>query len=453
MPDQDLIIRNANVVRPDDTVRADIGVADGRVIYVGQHAPGSCREEIDASGLYAFPGGLDIHVHFDEPGRTEWEGLASGSAALAAGGMTTFFDMPLNSSPVTIDAETFDAKHEAARASSLIDFGLWGGLVPGNLDSLEELFNRGAVGFKAFMCYSGIDEFPPVDDLTLMEGMRRCHELGSILAVHAENEQITRRLAQRARAAGRVGPRDFLESRPVIAELEAISRAIMLAAETGCPLHIVHVSCARGVLLVAQARAEGIDVSCETCPHYLVLTEDDVEQLGAYAKSAPPLRGAGDRDGLWSLIADGRLTIVASDHSPGPPDLKQGDDFFAVWGGFSGCQSTLQLLLAYGHQSRGLPLAKIASLISREPASRFNISHKGAVAVGLDADVILVDLAYAGTVAVDDLLYRHKQSGFVGARINGRIRRTIVRGVTVLKDGEIVSPPIGSLVRPAGRRR
>ena len=195
--------------------------------------------------------------------------------------------MPLNAHPPTLDAASFDLKRAAAEASSLVDFALWGGLVPGNLDHLDELAERGVVGFKAFMSASGIDDFAASDDLTLYEGMARAARLGRIVAVHAENDAITRALAERAIAEGRTGIRDYLASRPIVAELEAISRAILFAEETGCALHVVHVSTGRGVALVAEARARGVDVTCETCPHYLVLTEEDVERIGPARQVRP----------------------------------------------------------------------------------------------------------------------------------------------------------------------
>ena len=292
----DLIVRHGTLVTSTEVRQADIAVVEGRVVALEPEIVGTGKEEIDASGLHIFPGVIDAHVHFNEPGRASWEGFATGTKALAAGGTTTYFDMPLNAHPPTLDATSFDLKLVSAQASSLVDFALWGGLVPGNVSHMKELAERGVIGFKAFMSNSGIDDFLAVDDLTLYEGMAQAATLGRIVAVHAENDAITSNLARRAIEQGRTGKRDYLASRPVIAELEAIERAILLASETGCSLHIVHVSSGRGVRLVTAARARGVDVSCETCPHYLVLTEDDVEALGAVAKCAPPLRSQEERE-------------------------------------------------------------------------------------------------------------------------------------------------------------
>ncbi|GAC1468309.1 MAG: allantoinase AllB [Ktedonobacteraceae bacterium] len=445
----DLIIRNGTLVTVTSTQQADLAIADQRIVAVGPEIGGTAREEIDARGLHVFPGVIDAHVHFNEPGRTAWEGLATGSRALAAGGATAFFDMPLNAHPPTLDVASFKLKQQAAQASSYVDFALWGGLVPENLDQLAELAECGVIGFKAFMSNSGIDDFSSVDDYTLYEGMRRAARLGTLVAVHAENDQITRVMAQQAIAQGKIGVRDYLQSRPVVAELEAIERAILFAQETGCALHIVHVSTGRGVRLVADALARGLDVSCETCPHYLVLTEEDVEELGAVAKCAPPLRPRVEQDALWQHLFAGSLPMVASDHSPAPASMKTSANFFNIWGGISGCQSLLQLLLTEGYHKRNLPLPVIASITSEYVARRFKLSaHKGELSLGADADIALVDLTQSVRLNASELLYRHQHSPYVGKTLRASVVRTLVRGTTIYRDGSIVAKPAGRLLTP-----
>ncbi len=446
MPDIDLIIRGGTLITSDGEQSADLAVGDGKILSIA--AGGVAREEIDASGLHIFPGVIDSHVHFNEPGRADWEGIETGSRALAAGGGTTFFDMPLNAHPPTCDARSFDEKLIALEEKSVTDFALWGGLVPSNLDKLERLAARGVVGFKAFMSNSGIEDFESVDNDTLREGMKRCAQLGKLVAVHAESDAITARLAAKALAENKITVRDYLDSRPIYAELEAIQRAVQFAGETKCSLHIVHVSSGAGVALIASARNQGADVTCETCPHYLVMTEDDVEKIGALAKCAPPLRTKSAQDVLWRYLEAGYVNTIGSDHSPSPPDLKRNYNFFKVWGGISGVQHTLPLLITEGHINRRLALESIANLLSTNVAARFKIPRKGKIAPGFDADFALVDLKQQFTVAKEDLFYRHPQSPYVGRTLSGRVVRTILRGKTIFKEGKIANAGGGKLIAP-----
>jgi allantoinase len=416
----DLVVRGGTLVLPDGPRRADLGVTGGAIAELGEELPGG-REEIDAAGLHVLPGGIDAHVHFNEPGRTHWEGWATGTAALAAGGMTAGFEMPLNAHPPTIDGPAFDAKLAAAKASACVDFALWGGIVPGNADRLEELFERGVIGFKAFMSASGTDDFRNADDATLHAGMAIAARLGAIVAVHAENDALT------SRPHAGTTWRDYAASRPPVAEIEAIARALAFAEDTGCALHVVHVSTARGVELVAQARARGVDATCETCPHYLFLREADMETLGVVAKCAPPLR---EPEPLWERLDD--IALVASDHSPCPPELKDPDDYFFAWGGIAGAQTTLPLLL-----TRADP-ATVARLTAAGPAERFGIRSKGALKIGYDADLALIDLDARDELRAEDLEYRHKLSPFLGHRLP-RVVRTLLRGA---------EPAYGKLLRP-----
>jgi allantoinase len=444
----DAVIRGGTAVTPAGPVPADLAIVAGRIVEVAADLAGPADEEIDATGCHVFPGLIDPHVHFNDPGRTEWEGFATGSAALAAGGGTLFVDMPLNASPPTLDGPSFDAKLAAARGTSRTDFAFWGGIVPGNADRLEELAARGVVGFKAFMSASGIDDFTAADDATLWQGMQAAAGLGLPVLVHAENDAITSALARDALAAGRTGVRDYLASRPVIAEHEAISRAIQLAADAACKLHVVHVTTGVGVALVAEARARGVDVTCETCPHYLVLTEADAERLRAVAKCAPPLRPPRAQAELWGAVLAGDVEFIASDHSPAPAALKQSENFFEVWGGIAGCQTTLGLLLEEGHSRRGMPLGQLVRLTAANAARRFALGDRGRIEPGCVADLAIVDTGYAAPLAAEDLRDRHRASPYLGRTLRGLVRRTLVRGHTVARQGAPVGPAIGQLVRP-----
>ena len=436
----DLVIRGGTVVTDTGVVRADVQITDGRIEAVAPDVP-SAKAEIAAHGLHVFPAVLDVHLHFNEPGRTEWEGAATGSRALAAGGGTLFFDMPLNSTPCTVNAREFDRKRTALEASSITDFGLWGGLIPGNIGEMAELADRGVVGFKAFLCDSGLPEFPRADDLTLYEGLREAARLGLPIAVHAESQEITAALSARFHEQGRTSTRDFLASRPVLAEVEAIQRATLLAKETGAKLHIVHISSGSGVVAAVEAKARGCDVSIETCPHYLFFTEEDVERLGAIAKCAPPLRSRDEQTALWRQVLNGTVEIVASDHSPAPPSMKTGD-IWNAWGGIAGVQSTLAVLLDQGYHGRGLSLERIASLVAFEPARRFRI------ATGNEANFALVDLDQAAKLESAHLLHRHPSSPYVGSTFRGAVQRTILRGETIYAGGAITAKSTGKLVRP-----
>ncbi len=445
----DVLIRGGEVVTPDGVRRLDVAIEGGTIVELAPELTGAARESIDAARLHVFPGVIDAHVHFNEPGRTDWEGFDTGSAALAAGGGTCFFDMPLNSHPPTLDGESFDLKRKAAEASSRTDFALWGGLTPGNLDKLEELADRGVVGFKAFMSDSGIEEFGRADDETLFGGMKIAAKLGLPVAVHAESQEITGRLTAEARAARRTSYADYLRSRPPEAEVAAIRTAVLLAKEAGCSLHVVHVSTPDGVQACTFA-ASGSDVTCETCPHYLWFDDEDLLAAGAALKCAPPLRNGESRGWLRKYLSTGMITTIGSDHSPAPASMKSSDDAFAAWGGIAGVQSTLPVMLTV---ARHCGIHVIGRLTAGYVATRFNIREKGGIAIGLDADLALVDVDAQYTLTRDMLLDRHKLSPYVGRRFRGLVRRTMVRGHTVLLDGRTVGDFRGRLVKPASTGR
>ncbi len=435
----DLVVRGGHVVTPAGTLVANVGIAAGRVATI-QQGELSGHEVIDARGLVVLPGAVDLHVHFNEPGRTHWEGWGPGSRAAAAGGVTTVVEMPLNAIPSTTSVAALNAKVAAAQGQSVVDFALWGGFVTDNLDDLPGLARSGVIGFKAFMCESGTEEFTFVDDAMLHEGLARLADLGQFLAVHAESNWITQRLTQQLRGESRRDRRAWGESRPPAAELEAIQRALFLAAQTGCRLHIVHMSLPEGTKLIQSAKDAGQRVTVETCAHYLALTDGDLVRLGPVAKCAPPLRDAKAQQDLWEDVLGGRIDCVTSDHSPCPTEDKaRGDeDIFEAWGGITGVQTLVPMMLTEGVHRRGMSFERFAALLAANPAKIAGLwPRKGAIEVGSDADLLLIDPTREWEVMREWLQSRHRHSPFIGKRVQGWPTYLLRRGSIIARDGEV----------------
>jgi len=399
---------------------------------VGSDISGNAAREIDFGDALILPGWIDAHVHFNEPGRADWEGIATGSRALAAGGGTAFFDMPLNSSPPVITRAAFEEKRRIGENTSCLDFALWGGLTPDSLYHMEAMAAAGAIGFKAFMCPSGIDEFISATPSTLRRGMEISARLGLPVAVHAEDPEVIRR-HQAAHPPAGTDMRAWLDSRPIEAELSAIRIALDLAGETGCPLHIVHVTCPEGIDLVTAAKKNGVNVTVETCPHYLLLDDNAAISIGPAAKCAPPLRSRGTLEAMWRKLLAGEIDTIGSDHSPSPPELKQGDDLFAIWGGIAGIQHGLPLL--FDRSLDFLPQ------LSSNVATRFRLANKGSLQPGMDADFIVLRREPT-TIRREDLLTRHPISPYIGMRSGVSIAATYLRGAPVTPEthGKFLSP-------------
>ncbi|SEK63885.1 allantoinase AllB [Paenibacillus sp. OK003] len=445
----DTIIRGARVVLRDSVEELDIGITGEKISAFSSHLVGDEDTQIiEANGFTVMPGAVDIHVHFNEPGLASWEGFKSGSASLAAGGITTYVDMPLNGVPPTIRPEAWESKMKAADGQSYVDYAFWGGLVPGNQAELAPLADMGAAGFKAFMSEpggEGEDIFARADDDTLLNGMYEIAKLNHVLALHAEDEAMVAELGARSIADGRIGPMDYVQSRPAEAEVRAVSRALQYGEQTGCALHFVHISTREALDLIAAAKQRGLDVTSETCPHYLTLTDEDVVRLGAVAKCAPPLRSQAEQDQLWDALAAGLIDVIASDHSPCPPSMKQSDNFFEIWGGISGAQSTLLLMLEEGHLQRNVALPLLGRVLALQPARRLGLESKGEIAIGKDADLVLIDWEMSTTLNEDDLHYTHKQSPYVGRTFSSSIAEVYCRGARVY------SSKTGLSDEPAGR--
>ena len=441
-----MILSSLRVVTPKGIGPAAIHVRDGRIesIVPDEVAGGEDGEHF--GDLVLLPGLVDTHVHVNEPGRTEWEGFATAGDAAAAGGITTLVDMPLNSHPCTVDAPALNGKREDASSGCRADFAFWGGLTPDSLPDLAPLADAGARGFKAFLCPSGLEEFPPCDEATLRTAMTWLATRGLPMLVHAEDAGV---LAAADDTDSREHPASFTRwaaTRSVEAETAAVDRMIRLARETGAHVHVVHVSAGETVRRIAAAREAGVRVTAETCPHYLTFTADDVGDGDTRFKCAPPLRGEDDRHALWEGLRVGGLDLVASDHSPCPASMKPAGDFPGAWGGIASLQIGLPAVWS-GARRHGLDLVDVARWMSERPAALAGLERKGALEPGKDADLVLFDPDESFVVSGRDLHHRHPETAWEGRRLTGVVRKTWQRGELVYADGEFVGPRRGREAR------
>jgi allantoinase len=451
MDDRGVALRGRRVVLPDGVRPAVVVVRRGRIERVApwHEVPGDLPL-LDVAERVLMPGLVDAHVHADDPGRADWEGFACATRAAAAGGVTTFLDMPLNSLPPTTTPAGHAAKVAAAAGRLWVDVGLWGGVVPDNLEHLAALWEAGVFGFKAFLAPSGVEEFPAVGEDELRPALAVLARLGAPLLVHAE---LPRHLdpiwGERTDAAGRRRHAGHLASRPPAAEAAAIELVARLAGAAGARVHVVHVSSAEGVEAVRRARRAGVALSAETCPHYLTACAEEVAAGDTRWKCAPPVRERAHREALWQALVDGTLDLVASDHSPSPPAGKhlESGDFAAAWGGISSLQLLLPLVWT-GARERGIPVARIADWLAAAPARLAGLAgRKGAIAPGRDADLVVWDPE--GELEVDpELLYhRHRLTPYAGRRLSGIVQRTFLGGGEVYDGRRPGDEARGELVR------
>ena len=438
------IIRGRRVVCPDGERAASIHVDNGRIVSVSAFddvPAGSADDVVDAGDLLVSPGLVDTHVHVNEPGRAEWEGFDTATRAAAAGGVTTVVDMPLNSIPATTTVSALRAKLDAAHGRCHVDVAFWGGVVPGNEGELDPLVDAGVRGFKCFLVPSGVDEFEHVDALTLRRAMPTLSRRRVPLLVHAELPQYLR-----PHHGSPSSYRDYALTRPAAAEVAAIELMIALARETGARVHIVHVSSSDGVRAIAAAQASGVQMTGETCPHYLTIVDADIPDGATEFKCAPPIRTDADREGLWRGLETGALALVATDHSPAPPSMKCPGDFLRAWGGIASLELSLPVVWTDARE-RGLTPSDLARWMSAAPASLAGLAgRKGAIAPGADADLVLWDPERQFTVDASRLQQRHKLTPYARRQLRGVVHETFVRGQRVWSNGRLAQAASGQLL-------
>lgn len=445
----DLIIKNGTVILENEAIVTDIAVKDGKIAAIGASLT-NAKEEIDASGLVVSPGMVDSHAHISEPGRTHWEGYQTGTRSAAKGGITTIIEMPLNQLPATVDRESIELKFDAATGKLSVDAAQYGGLVSYNLDRLHELDEVGVVGFKCFIATCGdrrIDnDFREVNDFQFLRGAQIISEFDSPILIHCENAAICDELGKEAEAEGRLTAHDYVASRPVYTEIEAIRRVLYLAKVANCPVHICHISSPEGVEEVTKARNEGQRVTAESCPHYFALTTDEFAKIGNTAKCSPPIRDLENQKGMWEKLFNGEIDCLGSDHSPCPPEMKEGH-VFKSWGGIAGMQNCVDLMYDEAVQKRGMSLPLFAKVMASNAANIFGLKHKGSISVGKDADFVFIKPNSSYQLTAQDLEYRHKISPYIGRKIGAQVARTILRGQTIYDiNTGVRETPIGKFI-------
>ncbi|WP_371406432.1 allantoinase AllB [Kribbella sp. NBC_00662] len=437
----DLVIRARRLVRSGGEQAGALGVRDGRIVAIAPYdADLQATTDVRlADDEVLLPGLVDSHVHVNDPGRTDWEGFTSATKAAARGGVTTIIDMPLNSIPPTCDVPALALKRKTAETQAYVDVGFWGGAIPGNVPDLRPLHDAGVFGYKCFLLHSGVDEFPPLDRAQLEAAMREISSFDGLLIVHAEDAH---RIDEATPPNG-ANYEAFLNSRPRTAENDAVAEVIDLARETGCRVHILHVSSAEVLPLLVKARNDGVRITAETCPHYLSFTAEDIPDGATQYKCCPPIREAANRELLWDGLRDGTIDLVVSDHSPSTIGLKHLDtgDFGTAWGGIASLQLGLSAVWTEARR-RGFTLADVVRWMAAAPAKQTGLTTKGGLEIGYDADFCV--LAPDETFTVDATRLQHKNAitPYDGRTLTGVVRSTWLRGSPV----DIAVDPRGRLL-------
>jgi allantoinase len=438
----DVVIRARRVLTAAGEVPRAVGVRDGRIVAVAPYdAELESADEVTLKDdEVLMPGVVDSHVHVNDPGRTEWEGFTSATKAAAAGGVTTIIDMPLNSIPPTCDVPALELKRKTAAGQAYVDVGFWGGAIPGNLAHLRPLHESGVFGFKCFLLHSGVDEFPPLDPTELEPVMREIASFDGLLIVHAEDAHGI----DSAPPPHGASYRDFLHSRPREAENKAVEDVIALSRQTGCRVHILHVSSSDVLPLLAEARRDGVRITAETCPHYLTFSAEEIPDGATQYKCCPPIREAANRDLLWNGLRDGVIDLVVSDHSPSTVDLKHLDtgDFGEAWGGIASLQLGLPAVWT-GARRRGFTLSDVARWMCQAPS----VPRKGSIEVGYDADFCVFAPDETFVVDVSTLHHKNAITPYDGRPLDGVVRSTWLRGEPV----DIDAAPRGRLLTRGGQ--
>ena len=439
----DLVIENGAVVTSQGEFKGTLAIKSGKfaAIFSDEAPHVEARRYIDATGLIVMPGLVDTHVHCGH-GTPERENFECISKAAAAGGITTIVDMPL-SEPSTVTFEAIENKKKVASSQTVVDYALYSGIIPNHIEDIKDTFDAGAQSYKVFMCRCS--NYSMLSDGLLLKGMKRVASLGGMVCVHAENDTLIQQLIEDFQLEGHNDAQAFLDSHPEYSELEAVKRFIFLASLVpNCKAHICHLSIASGAQALKEARSRGIvNVTAETCPHYLALDEEDFLRIGAFAKCDPPLRTRENRERLWQMVLDGTIDTIASDHSPHSFEKKTPKDgnFWTISEGCTGVQTLLPVMVTEGRK-RGLTWTRLVNLCATNPAKRFGLSYKkGDIQVGLDADITLFDPSKEWKQDDNKLFYLNKWSPYSNRTFKGQVVQTIVRGVSVFENGHIQLGP------------